>query len=924
LTTPLTAKLTRPLTGAELEELFLEKFKLTLSNTELVTNGDLSDGSTGWDVSDAGWSVANGKLNFSGSSNGWVFTDPQVNPVVGKTYRLSFDVSDFTSAGWNNVSFGGSHLVISQTSAGSYSYTITATSTARLAFYGTGGADFSLDNISVKEVIKQAPVAAFSLRKLGDVSPYAARIRRSSDNTEAQVMFDASNRVSESSVVRNTSQNLIPFSEDFGEWTLGTTPERIGGLADPFGGNNAWSIKSLTSGSYHHVSSGTASVTANSTHTLSWYVKKETSKTNFGGIALELTGGTTKYCYVSFDEVNGTITNTLSTTSNTPHISVTEPVSGWYRFAVTLKDTHSNNTINVKIYSGFSSNGTSLSAVAGSARTIFGAQLEETVTYESTPSITYSGDFNDDTGGWVKSENGGSSTTLSHETTNPISGSGSLKIHLTNTGSDASHPRVRVSMGSDAKIGVKYRVSFKAKLISGTAECDIRFGTATLNMLFAGNQNFTTTAQTYTLTKTFTTLAGGNLNFLDFLFDGTKGPFELLLDDVKVEEFDPIPSEYISTPVVSNDGLQFVESTLDDFVGGENLLDYSEDFSNNFWAKTDCTAVASNVTDPFGGTGAYKITETGTNAHLVRTSIATTGQVKSIYARTVSGTGVVDVLGVKSVARYGVTLTEEWQRFDFVVDTSESAGNHVYGVDFRSGDTTLTEVLLFGAQLNTDSLKKYQPTTGTARDGNASIVTLYNQTGGEDAIQATQAHQPLLYNAGLLVRSGSSPAIEFINSDPYHNLELFGQIEVDRLDAWFVADTADNTYIYPTNFQAGSKFGWVALQGANTLAHGSLNGTYGAPDSKLYANGTLIAPSGATRDSIYTNLNGRKLVHHQDAQTTTWTKLQMGWYGDGPSVNSHKVFGFTGKFSEWIFFDSNQSANRTSIEKDINDFHNIF
>jgi hypothetical protein len=118
-----------------------------------------------------------------------------------------------------------------------------------------------------------------------------------------------------------------------------------------------------------------------------------------------------------------------------------------------------------------------------------------------------------------------------------------------------------------------------------------------------------------------------------------------------------------------------------------NLLSYSEDFSNSYWSKiVDCTAVASNVTDPFGGTGAYKVTETGTNSHLVKTSIATTGQVKSIYARTVSGTGVVDVLGVSSVARYGVTLTEEWQRFDFVVDTSEAAGSHVYGVDFRSGD----------------------------------------------------------------------------------------------------------------------------------------------------------------------------------------------------------------------------------------------
>ena len=162
--------------------------------------------------------------------------------------------------------------------------------------------------------------------------------------------------------------------------------------------------------------------------------------------------------------------------------------------------------------------------------------IEQNMIQHFMDGAIYSEDFNDDTGGWTDAEGGGSSTTLSHETANPISGSGSLKINQTNTGTSTGYPRVRVFMGTNARTNVKYRLSFKAKLISGTPRCDIRFGTASLNMKFATQQEFTTTAQTYTFTETFDTLATGTLDALDFLFNGTKGPFELLIDDVKVEE----------------------------------------------------------------------------------------------------------------------------------------------------------------------------------------------------------------------------------------------------------------------------------------------------------------------------------------------------------------------------------------------------
>jgi hypothetical protein len=88
------------------------------------------------------------------------------------------------------------------------------------------------------------------------------------------------------------------------------------------------------------------------------------------------------------------------------------------------------------------------------------------------------------------------------------------------------------------------------------------------------------------------------------------------------------------------------------------------------------------------------------------------GQTKSIYARVSSGTATVAVNGFNSFAKYQVTLTDEWQRFDAPSDADETGGNLFYAVDFRYG--TATEVHIWGAQLETGSTAtEYQKATST-------------------------------------------------------------------------------------------------------------------------------------------------------------------------------------------------------------------
>jgi len=151
-----------------------------------------------------------------------------------------------------------------------------------------------------------------------------------------------------------------------------------------------------------------------------------------------------------------------------------------------------------------------------------------------------------------------------------------------------------------------------------------------------------------------------------------------------------------------------------------NLIIRSEEF--DLWGGSGTATVTSNThISPDGNMTADTITSVGGSTDfLVRSGVGSDGQVKSIYARTVSGTGTVAILGHNSVGAALATLTEEWQRFELPVDTAETGGTNFYAVDFRAGD--LTEIVVWGAQLETGE----NPTSYIKTE--AATVTLAGET----------------------------------------------------------------------------------------------------------------------------------------------------------------------------------------------------
>ena len=112
--------------------------------SELVTNGDFATDSD-WSKQ-AGWTITDGTANFvEAGGNRNIY---QTILTVGKTYKLTYTVSNYVSGGVRNIS--GPY--VTRTANGTYTEIIKTTTYDRLFPNCLAGSQLSIDNVSVKEV----------------------------------------------------------------------------------------------------------------------------------------------------------------------------------------------------------------------------------------------------------------------------------------------------------------------------------------------------------------------------------------------------------------------------------------------------------------------------------------------------------------------------------------------------------------------------------------------------------------------------------------------------------------------------------------------------------------------------------------------------------------------------------------------------
>jgi len=119
---------------------------LTSEQPELVTNGDFATDSN-WGKINATISGGTGNLNGTGVTS-MLFQDILTN---GKTYRVTFTVSDYNSLGNNDIINDNGVSLYVLNSNGTFTFTFTHNvASGDIYWRARNGGIFSIDNVSVK------------------------------------------------------------------------------------------------------------------------------------------------------------------------------------------------------------------------------------------------------------------------------------------------------------------------------------------------------------------------------------------------------------------------------------------------------------------------------------------------------------------------------------------------------------------------------------------------------------------------------------------------------------------------------------------------------------------------------------------------------------------------------------------------------
>ena len=242
--------------------------------------------------------------------------------------------------------------------------------------------------------------------------------------------------------------------------------------------------------------------------------------------------------------------------------------------------------------------------------------------------------------------------------------------------------------------------------------------------------------------------------------------------------------------------------------------------------------------------------------------------------------------------------------YKFLSKSKQNAANTLADIGFDSN-----------GDLDTTALLNH---TGVA---SGFVHTWYDQSGnGNNAVQSTNADQPQIVSSGTVLNIDGNPAMQFDGSsdhmDMYH-ADLYGQ---SRLDSFIHYQSSDNAYIlYNDDTGAGGLFSFVVQDGSTST---NIRNQYGSPD--LYVNGTQVGISygTTTRDDLHTAIVTNGVSATAGALETHLNSLTTNWNAFG--ISPYNGYRLNGKIAEMIFYNTDQSSNRTGIESNINTYYTIY
>ncbi len=237
----------------------------------------------------------------------------------------------------------------------------------------------------------------------------------------------------------------------------------------------------------------------------------------------------------------------------------------------------------------------------------------------------------------------------------------------------------------------------------------------------------------------------------------------------------------------------------------------------------------------------------------------------------------------------------------------------------RSSDNTEQDIGFSGANLDTSAL------TSFCGSGNGFVTTWYDQSGNaRNATQTTAANQPQIVSSGSVILQNSKPCIQSDGSNDFlqsnigdyrflHDIYMVTKVNSNQVNyrSYFgMVGASSGNILWHIGSSTGSKLG-ITQPGVNIVSGGvdnlnqKLLNAYATSSLLNFAdvsnsnsiNGTMVNTSGAVNNLIIS------------ASANSGNSV-----GDYLSLNSQ----------EFIIYNSNESANRTGINNNINSYYGIY
>ena len=219
----------------------------------------------------------------------------------------------------------------------------------------------------------------------------------------------------------------------------------------------------------------------------------------------------------------------------------------------------------------------------------------------------------------------------------------------------------------------------------------------------------------------------------------------------------------------------------------------------------------------------------------------------------------------------------------------------------RSSDNTEQDIgFNVFSELDTVSL------TAFAGTGDAFVKTWYSQTGSNDATQTTTSAQPQIVSSGAVLTDNGKPAALFTGSQNLDSGTISATGTATNFVVAQITGGASNRALFYTpeiiNLYNGANWKFATI---STLVNYA--GIVEVQSLHYFGANSTQAFGGIDGGTITTNAQG----------AGSGTKIAIG-------TQSTNAIPFYGYIQECLYYASDQTANRTGIETNMNTFYSIF